>query len=100
MSDISEDVESRGSKQPNRLLVLAVLAGVILLTQLPNLLWNFPKNSRKFVNDTLLNGARKNEPRLRIGWNPTPRLWILSRKEHKSLTTGLSMSIRMSVCPH
>ena len=38
MSDISEDVESSGSKQPNRLLILAVLALVILLIQLPNLL--------------------------------------------------------------
>ena len=38
MSDISEDVESSETKQPNRLLILAVLAGVILLVQLPNLL--------------------------------------------------------------
>ena len=38
MSDISEDVESSGSKQPNRLLILAVLALVILLIQLPKLL--------------------------------------------------------------
>lgn len=38
MSDISEDVESSGSKQTNRLLILAVLAVVILLIQLPNLL--------------------------------------------------------------
>ena len=32
------DIESSETKQPNRLLILAVLAGVILLIQLPNLL--------------------------------------------------------------
>jgi len=38
VSEEIEEIESIENKQPNRLLVLAVLAGVILLVQLPNLL--------------------------------------------------------------
>ena len=38
MPDMIRDIESSETKQPNRLLILAVLAGVILLIQLPKLL--------------------------------------------------------------